>query len=759
MKKNKIALLIYGQIIAMASPGFMGIAQAATTTNSFQNQNNEQNHSAEVVLANVLSTTANNPNGAAASLASTYGSEGLNNLLNRYGHASASFSLNNKGKLDSAAINFLKPILNTKKNTFFYQLSYHKPEHRNVFSVGLGDRHFFDNGQAMVGVNSFVDADTRGNVRGSVGFELGTNDARLSTNYYQPLSSWRKSNLMSYYDTRPARGFDIRFKGYLPQYPALSTNLSYSKYFGNVDVLNNETLTENPSLFTYGVSYRPMQLLSFTANRQQVMGGEKQWTAGMTLHYQLDVPLKDQLKPVPTDYGSVQEMRYAFVQRNYTMPLNYKDVAVLTVGLKGGELQDGSVIYPTIVSQRDIKQITWSGSLAKYLSDTHVKNPTVKNLPDGKMSGTLTITIENSAGTSVSASAVFNSNVGTTLTAGQATAAPNTDDNPVVKITHATPGAKVTATTKSGQVIGTAIVNSDGTATITGTTPIADGIITVTPSLDGTNGKPSQANYTNTGATSTAGQATATPNTNGDPVVKVTHATPGAKVTATTKSGQVIGSATVSPDGTATITGTKPIANTTITVMPSINGTNGKSSSAQYTNIMTVVHNVVTNNLNGEPTKFEFVLKGIPNYTYTITSPSGEPKTFTTGANGEATVVYGFTNIENGSQTQKIYIKGINGPKEYSVTLNGLFSYSTFTDASLYLPWTKQTIDIKAKRTGNNITIPTSPYYTVIGNGTPKPKVEMNGKGLEVNPSFLAFNLSGYYGIGTANHSAVLIAN
>ena len=284
MKKKPLAIFVYSQVFQLLTPGLVGVAHAANLISHSHSQRKKENESSQYSseLAQDLVTIGESQQNAAPILASSYATGALNHYLNQYGHASAAINFDSKGNVSSADINFLRTLSDKKDNVLFYQLSYHQPTERKIFSAGIGDRHYFDNDTYMLGANAFFDGDTRGNLRGSIGGEFAVKNAYLSANVYEPLSNWRSSRYLSFYDVRPARGFDVRFKGYLPSYPELSANLAYSKYYGNVGIFDANTRENNPSLFTYGVSYRPMQILSFQVNRQQTLGGDDQTQFGLT---------------------------------------------------------------------------------------------------------------------------------------------------------------------------------------------------------------------------------------------------------------------------------------------------------------------------------------------------------------------------------------------------------------------------------------------------------------------------------------------
>ncbi|MDR2891540.1 MAG: inverse autotransporter beta domain-containing protein, partial [Deltaproteobacteria bacterium] len=84
-----------------------------------------------------------------------------------------------------------------------------------------GERRPYDAGNWMIGYNAFFDNDfTRSHQRGGFGVEAQYDWLKLASNYYFPLSSWKGSYDFDsrFVEERPAEGWDVRVKGYLPFY-------------------------------------------------------------------------------------------------------------------------------------------------------------------------------------------------------------------------------------------------------------------------------------------------------------------------------------------------------------------------------------------------------------------------------------------------------------------------------------------------------------------------------------------------------------
>ncbi|MDA5519192.1 inverse autotransporter beta domain-containing protein, partial [Yersinia intermedia] len=73
-----------------------------------------------------------------------------------------------------------------------------------------------------------------------------------------PLSGWKDSKDFDDYLERPARGFDVRFQGYLPAYQQLGASAVYEQYYGDeVALFGKDNLQKDPSAATIGVDYTP----------------------------------------------------------------------------------------------------------------------------------------------------------------------------------------------------------------------------------------------------------------------------------------------------------------------------------------------------------------------------------------------------------------------------------------------------------------------------------------------------------------------
>ncbi|AJI96202.1 hypothetical protein BD65_1439 [Yersinia ruckeri] len=136
----------------------------------------------------------------------------------------------------SADADLLIPFYESTSSILFGQLGLRTHDKssfdgRTFVNTGLGYRH--DVNGWMFGVNTFIDTDIKNNnVRGSLGAEAFRDYLSFAGNYYFPLTGWKESKAQELHDERPAYGFDVRAKGFLPSYPQVGLELTYEQYYG-----------------------------------------------------------------------------------------------------------------------------------------------------------------------------------------------------------------------------------------------------------------------------------------------------------------------------------------------------------------------------------------------------------------------------------------------------------------------------------------------------------------------------------------------
>ena len=211
---------------------------------------------------------------------------------------------------------------------------------RWIGNFGLGQRWFpfasgeigspdYDAGTLMVGYNAFFDYDfTRSHQRGGVGAELQYDWLRLSSNYYFPLSDWKGSYDFdsSLVEERPAEGWDARIKAYLPFYRNVALTGSYSRWYGdNVGVYGASDLEKNPRVWSYGIEYTPVPLVSAFLRQKSTEHGRTDTEFGLTFNYHFGMSLEEQTSPTKVaELRTVGGSRHEFVDRENKIILEYR---------------------------------------------------------------------------------------------------------------------------------------------------------------------------------------------------------------------------------------------------------------------------------------------------------------------------------------------------------------------------------------------------------------------------------------------------
>ena len=152
-------------------------------------------------------------------------------FLGQFGTAQLQFDISDTGSFNNINAKLFSPWYDTEDTLIFTQLSFQEYEHnRRIGNFGIGQRWDVADKTWLLGYNVFLDHDfQRSHNRLGIGAEAWTDYMKFAINYYHPLSDWKNSKDFDDYLERAARGFDIRFQGYLPQYPHLGGSLMRSE--------------------------------------------------------------------------------------------------------------------------------------------------------------------------------------------------------------------------------------------------------------------------------------------------------------------------------------------------------------------------------------------------------------------------------------------------------------------------------------------------------------------------------------------------
>lgn len=304
-------------------------------------------------------------------------------LLGKFGKAQVSLAVDDDGDFSKSSFSLFSPWYETDDLVVFTQAGVHDQDGRTIGNLGLGVRHDHDNW--LVGYNTFIDQDiSRNHTRLGLGMEFWADYTRLAGNYYHPLSSWKDSPDFDDYLERPAKGFDIRFQGYLPAYPHLGASLVYEQYFGDeVALFGKDNLQSDPHAITVGVDYTPVPLVTLKASHKEGQQGKKEAQADLQLNYQIGTPLAAQLDPDNVSaMRTLRGSRYDMVDRNYDIVLEYKEKSgLLEVDLAAvpDTLLEGDtyIMQPRVKNKYRITRVTWNGDVVplSILATSGVLNP------------------------------------------------------------------------------------------------------------------------------------------------------------------------------------------------------------------------------------------------------------------------------------------------------------------------------------------------------------------------------------------------
>ncbi|MGJ0191755.1 Ig-like domain-containing protein, partial [Pantoea sp. RRHST58] len=316
-------------------------------------------------IGTILSSKA--PSAEAANYASqlAFGliNQKVEHWLKTYGNARVSVGMDKKITGD-----FLLPLMDRDNSLLFSQVGMRSQQARNTVNAGLGYRQYV--GDWMLGTNTFYDYDYTGdNRRIGAGVEAWRDYLKLSLNGYYGLSGWHQSVLpaMKDYDERPANGFDLKAAAYLPSMPSLGMSVKYAQYLGSdISLTENtttpDTLKHNPAVLTMGINYTPVPLLTLSARRS--FGDAEDTRLNLIVNYKFGVPLYRQISPDFVDLSrSLAGSKYDFVDRNYSIAMQYRKQTLLRIGLPAHlQVQAADTITLPLTIFRDkygVKRVDW----------------------------------------------------------------------------------------------------------------------------------------------------------------------------------------------------------------------------------------------------------------------------------------------------------------------------------------------------------------------------------------------------------------
>ncbi|PSW22715.1 hypothetical protein C9J21_22270, partial [Photobacterium phosphoreum] len=258
---------------------------------------------------------------------------------------------------------------------------------RDFTHIGLGFRQ--KNDHSFYGVNTFYDYDlTRNHQRASIGAEYGLSNITFASNFYFPISNWKSSPERfgsmnkTPLEARPAKGVDAILSGFLPQFPWLSLNTSYTQFFGShVEVSNGEEPVKNPYQVGISLGYQPIPLLSFSAGYTHEKGGVEGANFNTNVIYHFGVPFNQQINP--TKVGVIKTLNaqlFNLVKRDNNIRLEYREKKPdfkINFNSPTFQVKEGSTTalssWVTIVGEEaDIVEIHFKGSANKNIQSSGI---------------------------------------------------------------------------------------------------------------------------------------------------------------------------------------------------------------------------------------------------------------------------------------------------------------------------------------------------------------------------------------------------
>lgn len=287
--------------------------------------------------------------------------------LSQFGTVRANLAVSDGSDLDSSSLDMLTPIWQSRSRIFFTQFGVRDTDDRVIANLGVGQRHFTDNGW-MFGYNAFYDQEvTNNNARLGLGLEAWRDYLKLSTNVYMRLTNWVDSKQLEDYEERPANGWDVMAQGYIPAYPQVGGKLAYEQYYGNsVALFGIDNRQKDPHAITVGLNYTPVPLVSFGVDYRQGKGGMDDTRYSMMVNYTFGVPWEEQVASENVALKrSLAGSRLDLVDRNNEIVMEFRKKILITLGLppeitgRSGQTYD---IGYTLQSKYALSRIEWQQS-------------------------------------------------------------------------------------------------------------------------------------------------------------------------------------------------------------------------------------------------------------------------------------------------------------------------------------------------------------------------------------------------------------
>ncbi|MGY6233019.1 inverse autotransporter beta domain-containing protein (plasmid) [Enterobacter asburiae] len=284
--------------------------------------------------------------------------------LSQFGTARTTIDVDKDFSLKGSSLDLLVPLYDSPDLLTFAQGGIRRADDRTQSSLGLGVRSF--RADSMLGASAFIDHDlSRSHTRAGLGLEYWRDNLRLGANSYMRLSGWKDSPDVTDYLERPANGWDITARGWLPSLPQLGASLGFERYYGEeVGLFGHNNRQKDPYAATAGLNWTPFPLLTLNAEQRQGKGSASDSRVGLELRYTPGVSWSQQTSPdAVAAMRSLAGGRMDLVERNNNMVLEYKKKEVITLKAQeqvtgyAGEQKPLSV---ELKSKYPVERIEWS---------------------------------------------------------------------------------------------------------------------------------------------------------------------------------------------------------------------------------------------------------------------------------------------------------------------------------------------------------------------------------------------------------------
>jgi hypothetical protein len=152
----------------------------------------------------------------------------ISNFLDGPGETEVSITTKNENK-PTGSIMVVRPYSIDENSLTFYQAQLNSfalfGDTRQSLNYGVGKRFLSDDKTNFWGINSFIDYDTKANVRGSIGYELKFSAFEATANYYMGITG---DNAVGDTTERILEGQEFKLAGQVPYAPW--ANINYTNY-------------------------------------------------------------------------------------------------------------------------------------------------------------------------------------------------------------------------------------------------------------------------------------------------------------------------------------------------------------------------------------------------------------------------------------------------------------------------------------------------------------------------------------------------